>query len=670
MLVIVFACVAVYANTLHNPFLFDDRLSIEENSTITRLSDLGRVLRPPVETPMTGRPLTNLTFAVNLALGGRQPFGFHVVNLAIHALAALSLFGILRRTFARTGAIPFVSEGTPPTPNDRLPDARQAELIALVCALVWALHPLVSEVMNYLTQRTESLMGLFYLLSLYAAIRAHDSRRSVRWETVAAIGALCAVTAKEMALTLPVTVVLWDRVFAYRTVRAAWSRRRRLYALLALSWILFAIVGRTADSGMGGMSTSAWTYLLNQGPMILQYLKLSVWPIDLIFDYGVAQSFTLADVWPSLAAVTGLLALTGTALWRLPAAGYWGAWFFITLAPSSSFVPIPIEVGAERRMYLPLIGIVVLAVTGVHALVSRCLRSRKTGRYVKWALTALALTALSVATRARNGEYRTGISIWQTVLERRPHWRAHEHLSVYLRDAGRTDESIAHLRLAAPESAKSRHALAAALLERGDLEEATTRLREFIRDRPDDLEIALARRELATALMRKGDPAGAVDVLRTAVAAQPADLRARLALAEALETVRDFPGAAEAYRAALQIHPDNVVALSRLAEILARSGNPEALGMMQRALEFEPRSLGIRLRVTQLLLALGRNDEAERQARVLVSVTPQSADAYNLLGVALASQGRMDEARAQFGQALRLNPSHGQARANLDRARR
>ena len=202
-------------------------------------------------------------------------------------------------------------------------------------------------------------------------------------------------------------------------------------------------------------------------------------------------------------------------------------------------------------MYLPLIAIVVLGVTGGHALISRVgKRATREGppyepaRYIKWAVTALALTTLSVATWKRNDEYRTGISIWQTVIERRPHWRAHEHLSVYLRDAGRMEESIAHLRLSAPASAKSEHALAAALLDRGNLEEATTRLREFVRDRPDDPDVALARRELATALMKKGDARGAVDVLRAAAAAQPADLRTRLALAEALEKARDPEGAA------------------------------------------------------------------------------------------------------------------------------
>jgi Flp pilus assembly protein TadD len=669
-LVIVLACVAVYANALRNPFLFDDQRSIEENPSITRLSDLGRVLRPPQDSPMTGRPLTNLTFAVNLAIGGRQTFGFHVVNLAIHVLAALTLFGVLRRTFSRSGAIPFAAASPAPAPGAGEPDARRAELIALVCALLWALHPLVSEMINYLTQRTESLMGLFYLLSLYCAIRAHESRGSGRWEIGAGISALFAVAAKEMALTLPMVVLLWDRVFAFPTLRAAWSTRRRLYGLLALSWLLFALVGRTAGSGMGGMSTSPWTYLLNQAPMILQYLKLGVWPVHLIFDYGVAQPFTVADVWPSLVAVTALLGATGAALWRLPTVGYWGAWFFITLAPSSSLVPIPVEVGAERRMYLPLIAIVVLAVTGLHALTSRVLRSREAGRYVKVAVTALALAGLALATRTRNAEYQTGISIWQTVIDRRPHWRAHEHLSVYLRDAGRMDESIAQLRLAASESPTSRHALAAALVNGGDLEEGTRRLREFVRDRPDDPDAALARRELAAALTKAGDAPGALDVLRAAAAAHPADLRTQLALGEALEAARQPVGAAEAYRAALRIQPDNVIALSHLAEIFAASGNPEALGMMQRALELEPGSIGIRFRVTQLLLAVSRNDEAERQARLLVSRAPDAADAYNLLGVALASQGRLDEARAQFAEALRLDPSHAQARANWERAHR
>jgi len=522
-------------------------------------------------------------------------------------------------------------------------------------------------VINYVTQRTEALMGLFYLLALYCAIRALDADRSRRWELGAGVAALCGVASKEVALTVPLVIVLWDRVFAFPTFRAAWAERRRLYAIVTASWLLFPFLGRTIESTAGGVAMSPATYLINQGPVIVEYLKRSAWPARLVFDYGVAQELILRDVWPSVVAVAVLLLIACAALRSFSAAGFWAAWFFITLAPSSSVIPIPAEVGAERRMYLPLIALVVLTASGAGALLGSRLRA-PAARRVGAAVTLVVLAALAWAVVERNAEYRTGLSIWQTVIDRRPHWRAHEHLSMYLREAGRIDDAITHLRIAAAESSNSRHALAAALLERGDAAEAVGHFREFIRLRPKDPSVLLAHRGLASALVASGDRAGAIDELRTIAALWPGDVRSRIDLADALARAGDPGGAVVAYRAAIQLEPRNVVALSRLGALLMSRGQvDEALPMLLRALDLEPGALGARLLVTQLLLVREQFSEAERHVRTLLRQQPDNAEAHNLLGVALASMGRQAEATNEFVEALRLDPGLEQARANLER---
>ena len=115
-------------------------------------------LHPPRQTPVAGRPISNLSFAINYAAGGLDVTGYHVWNIGVHILAALALLGTLRMTG------PWAAPDADRTTSDRL---------ALVCTLVWVLHPLNSEAVNYLTQRTESMVGLFYLLTMYAAITAH-----------------------------------------------------------------------------------------------------------------------------------------------------------------------------------------------------------------------------------------------------------------------------------------------------------------------------------------------------------------------------------------------------------------------------------------------------------------------------------------------------------------
>ena len=146
-----------YVNSLRQPFLFDDMAAIVDNQEIRQLSDV-RVLLPERERPVAGRPLVNLTFAVNYALGGLDVVGYHAGNVAIHILCGLLLFAVVRDTL-----------GLP-----RLPGAlgRRAAPIAFAAALLWMLHPLNTEVVTYVTQRTESMMALFYLLTVYASLRA------------------------------------------------------------------------------------------------------------------------------------------------------------------------------------------------------------------------------------------------------------------------------------------------------------------------------------------------------------------------------------------------------------------------------------------------------------------------------------------------------------------
>jgi tetratricopeptide (TPR) repeat protein len=638
-----------YANSIHGPFLLDDHRTIEENESIRHLSSFAGVLHPPAQSPVTGRPLVNLSLAVNYALGGLRVDGFHTVNIAIHILAALALLGFLRRTLPR-----------------RAPTGGCPRPMPLVCTLIWALHPLNTETVNYLTQRTESLMALFYLLTMTAAIRALDDPRGRRWQWMACITAFCAVASKETALTLPLMIALWDRAFAFSTFREAWTRRWHLYGLVSASWVVFVVFARElpffAERGFE-LQVSRWTYLVDQAPMILQYLKLSVWPASLVFDYGTPQAATLAAIWPFLTVVVILLIVTLVAFSRWPPVGFWGAWFFITLAPASSLIPIPTEVGAERRMYLPLVAVIVLVARAIVWVAAT--RPRL--------LTAAAVTAsiaLGVATVARNRDYQDPLRLWQTVLDRYPHARAHEHHSMYLRDAGHISEAITELKIAAPQSPNARHALASALLEQGDLPGSLAQFRQFIAENPGSTEIIPAREEFAVALRRTGDALDAADQLRAILKIAPGYARAHVALADALLDSHDTSGAIAEYREAIRVQPDNVVALANLGLILASEGDgAEAMTMLQRALTLEPRALPPRKQVIRLLFAQAKYDEMAAEARTLARMAPWDADAHNLLGIALASQHQIGAAGQEFEQALQIDPSNQDAQRNLARAK-
>src|SRR5690349_19484270 len=153
---------ATYWNGLRLPFVWDDDNAITTNQSIR---DVAASLNPPLETPLSGRPIVSLSFALNYAYGELATTGYHVVNLAILIVNALLLFGIVRRTLRRRSR-----EGA----------ANSPDAIALAASLIWMVHPLLSETIDYTTQRTESLMGLFFLLTLYASIRARDVKKKKR----------------------------------------------------------------------------------------------------------------------------------------------------------------------------------------------------------------------------------------------------------------------------------------------------------------------------------------------------------------------------------------------------------------------------------------------------------------------------------------------------------
>ena len=235
-----------------------------------------------------------------------------------------------------------------------------ADYVALAAAVLWVVHPLNSESVSYLTERTESMMGLFYLTDActrrFARPRSKRHRPGRRWIALAVAASALGMASKESMVTAPVMVLIFDRVFLYKTWREAWAERRALYAGLAASWVVLGLILWSAPRSSVGFESGAtpWNYFLNQVQLIAQYLWLAVWPQALVLDYGLPRALTVADVILPGVVVVALGLLTLVALWRWPMLGFLGAWVFITLSPTSSFVPIATEVGAERRMYLPM----------------------------------------------------------------------------------------------------------------------------------------------------------------------------------------------------------------------------------------------------------------------------------------------------------------------------
>ncbi|OFW34748.1 MAG: hypothetical protein A3F70_14250 [Acidobacteria bacterium RIFCSPLOWO2_12_FULL_67_14] len=637
-----------YANGLSAPFAFDDQLSIVENTSIRQWNPR-TLFFPERELPVAGRPLVNVTFAVNYALGGLDVAGYHVVNVAWHLLSALLVFGLVRRTLNLSGI------------DERL--AGRSADIGFAAALLWIVHPLNTEAVNYVTQRTELMMAFFYLATLYASLR--------NWKAAAIVSCAAGMACKESMVTAPVAVLLYDAVFLYGGVRQAMAGRWRFYAGLALTWALLAALlwsGPRIHSAGFGTGVSPWTYLLNQAPMIVQYLKLTVWPRALVANYGWPLPVTLGDVLPQALFVVLLLALTASALVRWPRVGFLGAWVFITLAPTSSLVPIATEVGAERRMYLPLIGLVTLAVVAVSSMPR--LRPRMAA-----AVLLSCAAALAGGTVLRNRDYDSSLELARTTVERRPGSVAHHLLgSELLRAGATTEEAIQHLRQALPGAPRARYTLGAELLRQGQTDEAIEQLQQFLEEQPFLLEAVSARQLLGQAFARRQQWAEAIEQYRRVLTMNPS-LPQRLdtqgLLAVGLFQAERYDEAIDAYRQYLARRPGDIDALTNLGIALVAAERPdEALDAFRRAVELDPGNADRRRNLATALFDSRNIDEAALHARQAVALRPGDPAAHDLFGRVLAVQGRLAEAQAEFERALQVAPDYQEARENLARLER
>ncbi len=590
---IALAAIAAYHNSFAGAFIFDDSIWIVENPSIQRLWPIWRVLCPPNAGKIGGRPVVSLTLAVNYALGGTNVWGYHAVNLAIHILAAWALFGVTRRTLIS------------PRLQERFGSA--ATPLALIVATLWTVHPLQTEAVTYVIQRTEALVGLFYLLTLYCVIRGATSGKAALWYVAATAACLVGMATKEVMATAPVIVLLYDRTFLTDSFREALRRRYGLYLALAATWSVVA--GLLISTGFHGGTTGFelqkftwWSYLLTQPGVIVHYLRLTFWPAGLCFDYGWPAPQTVGEVVVPGVLVTGLLGLTVWALMKRPAWGFLGAWFFVILAPTSSFVPIQ-DVAFEHRMYLSLAAVVTSLVAGGwfagEWLVCRGLISLPAMQAVGGSLAVFAGVALAILTVSRNADYRSDLSIWQDTIDKAPdNERAHLNLGNALIDCGRSDEALAHYRRALelkPDYAEIYYNLGAALASRGQRDEAIAH-----------------------------------------------------------------------YQKALEFKPDYVQASYNLGVALTGCGRlDEAVTQFSKALAIKPDFAEARNNLAIALRGCGRLDDAIAQYYWTLAIKPNYAEARNNLGVALTECGRLDEAITQFSSALAIKPDYVDAHNNL-----
>jgi len=527
-IVIALAAAFAYANGLRGPFVFDDKGAILRNRSIENLAALRDVLFSGTYATVIGRPVYSLSLAVSHVLHGTDVFGWHVANVATHAAAGLALFGVVRRTLA-----------APRAPQTLAPHATG---LAFAVALLWTVHPLQTESVTYVCQRTESLAGFFVLATLWCALRGTESSRPGAWSAASVACCLLAMGTKESAAATPLLVLLHDRAFAAGSFREALRRRPALYAGLSATWIALAALvlssaGRAGSAGLGS-GVGVLEYAATQPGAIVTYLRLSFWPHPLVLDRGAHIATTMGEIVPAALVVAALLAATVHVLRARPQLGFVGAWFFLILAPSSSVVPLATQTVAEHRMYLPLAAVVTLVVLAFHAATRDRAAVRAPALFV-------AAAALAWTTHVRNEDYRTELGLWRADVEHVP-WndRALLNCGACLQDAGDLAGALSMFERAvvlAPHNPMAHVCRGNALLALGRDEDAAQAFTEMLSAAPELSAVAYDGR--ARVRHSQGRFADALADFTEAIRIFPGYGRAYAGRAETRLSLGDYAGA-------------------------------------------------------------------------------------------------------------------------------
>ncbi|TWT53441.1 lipoprotein NlpI [Rubripirellula amarantea] len=573
----------LYRPAFDYPMIFDDVASILENNSVHHLWPLigesGEYgpLKPKPGQPFTARPLVNLSIAIDYHFGGENPRVYRIVNLVMHIITSVLLAAIVIATLRLHDS------------SERL--SRHRYWLGFASAAVWMMHPIHTETVIYLTQRTELMMGMFYLLTLFLCIKYWCSTRMAErsfFLMMATLAGIAGMLCKEMMASIPAMAFLYERTFIRPSLRNIVKQSWPLYVGLMLSWLLIAglyAVGYGTPAAGFNNTISAVDYWMTEAGVFFTYWRLTFWPWPLVINYQVPTVTSLANAWPAVAAMILYVGVTTWLVWRRSVLGYGLIWFVAVLSPTL-VIPLPREELVERRLYVPLAAIAPLVVIGVYSLITYLVREgRKSYWLTQGIVTALVAVLCFVSFKAIP-RLSDRMTVWLHVLE-------HD-----------SDNPLGLMYQGILE------------YNAGQEELGLRRLEAAFETRPDFKPCVLV---LAKAYKERQRPADEINVYRTALEVAPNDPTYHYNLGLAFDLNRKPLLAMKHYEENIRLDPTAHYAHHNLGMILAERGNfDSAIKHFEAAVDIEP-SYDYCLNLMTRYLALRQYEDAGRAAKKLLA---------------------------------------------------
>jgi len=414
-----------YAPSFRSPFIYDDMANIVLNEDFRADNPIKAILSGhPTSMQFDRRPVSGVISWLNYELTGLNVTAFRAVNLLIHWLCAGVLWTVVWQIAHRSSG-------------------RAPRLFATILVGIWALHPIHSSAVIYISQRMESLMTLNFLLSCTCLLLATPRRPASPWWLFASVwGGFLSLLSKENAAGLPLVLLAIDRWFVTGSWRALWTMHKWYYFFIAVLWAIglgWILTGpRVAEWNDIEALAHPWRYFQTECHVVFDYFRLLLWPSPLVF----APVPRIAETWSDwLPFFVALSIFFGLIAWRARTRPWlWIPWLTIlaVLAPTSSFIPVPLEPAFDYRMHLPSAGAMAFLLVAGYSFLTRL----SIGESWMLGITLAAMATLAGATRVRAEAFGRPESIWADVVRKEPeNIKAWYNLSAYLIGEKRLQEA-------------------------------------------------------------------------------------------------------------------------------------------------------------------------------------------------------------------------------------
>ncbi len=659
----VVAVVAVYVPAMGGGFIWDDDRYVTTNDALRTAGGLGAIWFDIGET-IQYYPLVFSTFWVEYQLWGLEPFGYHLINVLLHAASAVLLWFALRRL-----SVPG----------------------AWLAAAVFALHPVQVESVAWITERKNVLSGLFYMAALLCYLRfepagGRELAGPRRWRYYGLALALffCALLSKTVTCSLPAVILLllwWkrDRLTARNVLPLV-----PMFALGAVMSVVTVLMEKHNVRAQGAdWALSSVERCLIAGRALWFYLAKLIYPAELMFNYP-RWEFGAGAWWQYLYPVAAVGVVGG--LWflrrRIGKGPLVAVLFFGgTLLPALGFIdvyPMRYSFVADHFQYLACIGPIVLLVAlpayawGAGRQGQRPAGGRGGGvearSVVSYGCSGVLLCVFGALTWQQGGIYQDLDTLWRDTLEKNPSsWIAHNNLGTLLLDrneTGRAARCFAEALRLKPDFYEAHGNMGKALVNQGRIDEGIWHLKEALRIKPN---LAWAYNSLGHALARQGRHGEAIENCRLALRLRPDFAEAHNNMANSLVQQGDPGKALDHFERALQLKPDWATAHSNMANALAQQGRYAEAGEHYReAIRLQPDNVFAHRNLGSSLTEQGRTDEAIAAYRQALRYRPGDATVHAWIGGLLRQKGLKDEAMMEFEAALRIQPGHALAMQGME----